>query len=73
MVGTIASFHNTVAVVITMAATLAITFAIIAFSAQVRRPRSAVFVSFVYWYKICIFVYRKYFYFLKLKKSVKPE
>lgn len=36
MVGTIASFHDTVAVIITMGATLAITVAIIAFSAQVR-------------------------------------
>ncbi|XP_058506678.1 protein lifeguard 1 [Solea solea] len=36
MVGTIASFHNTIAVVITMAATLVITLAIIAFSAQTR-------------------------------------
>lgn len=47
MVGTIASFHNTVAVVITMAVTLAITFAIIAFSAQVRWPHSAAFVSYM--------------------------
>ncbi|GLD50767.1 protein lifeguard 1-like protein [Lates japonicus] len=36
MVGTIASFHNTTAVVITMGATLAISLAIIAFSAQTR-------------------------------------
>ncbi|XP_041805522.1 protein lifeguard 1 [Chelmon rostratus] len=36
MVGTIASFHNTTAVVITMGATLAISVAIIAFSAQTR-------------------------------------
>lgn len=36
MVGTIASFHDTVAVIITMGATLAITVAIIAFSAQTR-------------------------------------
>ncbi|XP_074508145.1 protein lifeguard 1-like [Sebastes fasciatus] len=36
MVGTIASFHDTAAVVITMGATLAITVAIIAFSAQTR-------------------------------------
>eukprot|EP00064_Thunnus_orientalis_P019615 superscaffoldBa00004983_g19739 len=36
MVGTIASFHNTNAVVITMGATLAISLAIIAFSAQTR-------------------------------------
>lgn len=35
MVGTIASFHNTTAVVITMGVTLAISLAIIAFSAQV--------------------------------------
>ncbi|XP_022613855.1 protein lifeguard 1-like [Seriola dumerili] len=36
MVGTIASFHNTTAVVITMGTTLAISLAIIAFSAQTR-------------------------------------
>ncbi|AWP03691.1 putative protein lifeguard 1-like [Scophthalmus maximus] len=36
MVGTIASFHDTTAVVITIGATLAITLAIIAFSAQTR-------------------------------------
>ncbi|XP_041849126.1 protein lifeguard 1 [Melanotaenia boesemani] len=36
MVGTIASFHNTTAVVITMAVTLVITVAIIAFTAQTR-------------------------------------
>ncbi|KAM3866165.1 protein lifeguard 1 [Diretmus argenteus] len=36
MVGTIASFHNTISVVITMGSTLAITLAIIAFSAQTR-------------------------------------
>ncbi|XP_022059198.1 protein lifeguard 1 [Acanthochromis polyacanthus] len=36
MVGTVASFHNTTAVVITMGVTLAISFAIIAFSAQTR-------------------------------------
>ncbi|CAK6973117.1 protein lifeguard 1 [Scomber scombrus] len=36
MVGTIASFHNTTAVVITMGVTIAISFAIIAFSAQTR-------------------------------------
>ncbi|XP_071397232.1 protein lifeguard 1 [Centroberyx affinis] len=36
MVGTAASFHNTTAVAITMGATLAITFAIIAFSVQTR-------------------------------------
>ncbi|XP_044076705.1 protein lifeguard 1 isoform X2 [Siniperca chuatsi] len=36
MVGTVASFHNTTAVVITMGATLAISVAIIAFSAQTR-------------------------------------
>ncbi|XP_040910567.1 protein lifeguard 1 [Toxotes jaculatrix] len=36
MVGTAASFHNTTAVVITMGATLAISLAIIAFSAQTR-------------------------------------
>ncbi|XP_018533645.1 protein lifeguard 1 [Lates calcarifer] len=36
MVGTIASFHNTTAVVITMGVTLAISLAIIAFSAQTR-------------------------------------
>lgn len=36
MVGTIASFHNTNAVVITMGSTLAISFAIIAFSFQTR-------------------------------------
>ncbi|XP_070774586.1 protein lifeguard 1 [Enoplosus armatus] len=36
MVGTIASFHNTTAVVITMGATMAISVAIIAFSAQTR-------------------------------------
>ncbi|XP_063741548.1 protein lifeguard 1-like, partial [Eleginops maclovinus] len=36
MVGTIASFHDTSAVVITMGATLAITVAVIAFSAQTR-------------------------------------
>lgn len=43
MVGTIASFHDTVAVIITMGATLAITVAIIAFSAQVRQARAAAF------------------------------
>ncbi|KAM6919044.1 protein lifeguard 1 [Xenentodon cancila] len=36
MVGTVASFHNTKAVVITMAVTLVISVAIIAFSAQTR-------------------------------------
>lgn len=36
MVGTIASYHNTTAVVITMGVTLAISVAIIAFSAQTR-------------------------------------
>ncbi|KAM9844817.1 protein lifeguard 1 [Aulostomus maculatus] len=36
MVGTVASFHNTTAVVITMAVTLVIAMAIIAFSAQTR-------------------------------------
>ncbi|XP_061587029.1 protein lifeguard 1 [Cololabis saira] len=36
MVGTIASFHNTKAVVVTMAVTLVISVAIIAFSAQTR-------------------------------------
>ncbi|KAI3374688.1 hypothetical protein L3Q82_021257 [Scortum barcoo] len=36
MVGTIASFHNTKAVIITMGATMAISLAIIAFSAQTR-------------------------------------
>ncbi|KAM9349158.1 protein lifeguard 1 [Symphorus nematophorus] len=36
MVGAIASFHNTVSVIITMGSTLAITVAIIAFSAQTR-------------------------------------
>uniref|UniRef100_A0A3Q2R2U3 Si:ch211-284o19.8 n=1 Tax=Fundulus heteroclitus TaxID=8078 RepID=A0A3Q2R2U3_FUNHE len=36
MVGSIASFHNTTAVVITMAVTLVISVAIIAFSAQTR-------------------------------------
>ncbi|XP_053185707.1 protein lifeguard 1 [Scomber japonicus] len=36
MVGTVASFHNTTAVVITMGVTIAISFAIIAFSAQTR-------------------------------------
>ncbi|XP_008297455.1 protein lifeguard 1 [Stegastes partitus] len=36
MVGTVASFHNTIAVVVTMGVTLAISVAIIAFSAQTR-------------------------------------
>ncbi|XP_068604578.1 protein lifeguard 1 [Brachionichthys hirsutus] len=36
MVGTVASFHDTIAVVITMGTTLAITFTIIGFSAQAR-------------------------------------
>lgn len=40
MVGTIASFHNTTAVVITMGVTLAISLAIIAFSAQVSRAEN---------------------------------
>ena len=40
MVGTVASFHNTTAVVITMGATLAISLAIIAFSAQVRHTQA---------------------------------
>lgn len=38
MVGTVASFHDTNAVVITMGVTIAISLAIIAFSAQVRQP-----------------------------------
>lgn len=36
MTGTIASFHNTTAVILAMGVTLAITISIIAFSAQVR-------------------------------------
>ncbi|XP_073348154.1 protein lifeguard 1 [Pagrus major] len=47
MVGAIASFHNTVAVVITMGATLAITIAIIAFSAQTRY-------DFTVWYGVLL-------------------
>ncbi|XP_036939257.1 protein lifeguard 1 [Acanthopagrus latus] len=47
MVGAIASFHNTTAVVITMGATLAITVAIIAFSAQTRY-------DFTVWYGVLL-------------------
>lgn len=55
MVGTIASFHNTVAVVITMGATLAITVAIIAFSAQVRQPGWAASDSSTHMSCLCLF------------------
>lgn len=43
MVGAVASFHNTSTVVITMAVTLVISVAIMAFSAQVRHPEGAAF------------------------------
>ncbi|XP_070700864.1 protein lifeguard 1 [Pempheris klunzingeri] len=49
MVGTIASFHDTTAVVITMAATLVISLAIIAFSAQTRY-------DFTIWYGVLLIV-----------------
>ncbi|KAM6919781.1 protein lifeguard 1-like [Lycodopsis pacificus] len=47
MVGTIASFHDTTAVVITMGATVAISVAIIAFSAQTRY-------DFTIWYGVLL-------------------
>ncbi|XP_059200115.1 protein lifeguard 1-like [Centropristis striata] len=47
MVGTIASFHDTTVVVITMGATLAISFAIIMFSAQTR-------IDFTVWYGVLL-------------------
>ncbi|XP_031721106.1 protein lifeguard 1-like [Anarrhichthys ocellatus] len=47
MVGTIASFHDTTAVVITMGATVAISLAIIAFSAQTRY-------DFTIWYGVLL-------------------
>lgn len=64
MVGAIASFHDTVAVVITMGATLGITVSIIAFSVQVRKPCSFLFfLLFLIW---C-------FFFIPAKYQTKDE